>query len=59
VVCRDGPRWKIRTAEAAVLDAASALAWVWPTAGRVLYVFKGVYARYGCAGSDTDCTSST
>jgi len=25
--------------------------------GRVLYVFKGVYARYGCAGSDTDCTS--
>ena len=27
--------------------------------GRVLYVFKGVYARYGCAGSDTDCTSST
>jgi hypothetical protein len=26
---------------------------------RVLYVFKGVYARYGCAGSDTDCTSST
>ena len=27
--------------------------------GRVLYVFKGVYARYGCAGSDTDCTSHT
>jgi len=25
--------------------------------GEVLHVFKGVYARYGCAGSDTDCTS--
>ena len=25
--------------------------------GRALYVFKGVYARWGCAGSDTDCTS--
>ncbi len=32
--CRDGPRWKIRTweAEAAILDAASALAWTWPAA---------------------------
>jgi len=27
--------------------------------GRELYVFKGVYARFGCAGSDTDCTSHT
>jgi len=27
--------------------------------GEVLHVFKGVYARWGCAGSDTDCTSST
>jgi hypothetical protein len=36
--CRDGPRWKIRTweAEAATLDAASALAWTWPTAHRAL-----------------------
>ena len=34
--CRDGPRWKIRTAEAAVLDAASALAWIWPTAHKAL-----------------------
>jgi hypothetical protein len=25
--------------------------------GEVLHVFKGVYARWGCAGSDTDCTS--
>ena len=25
--------------------------------GRALYVFKAVYARWGCAGSDTDCTS--
>jgi hypothetical protein len=34
--CRDGPRWKIRTVEAAVLDAASALAWIWPTAHKAL-----------------------
>ena len=27
--------------------------------GEVLHVFKGVYARWGCAGSDIDCTSST
>ncbi len=25
--------------------------------GEVLHVFKGVYAKWGCAGSDTDCTS--
>jgi hypothetical protein len=36
--CRDGPRWKIRTweAEAAILDAASTLAWTWPTAYKAL-----------------------
>ncbi len=36
--CRDGPRWKIRTweAEAMILDAASALAWTWPTAHKAL-----------------------
>jgi len=36
--CRDGPRWRIRTweAEAAILDAASALAWTWPTAHKAL-----------------------
>jgi hypothetical protein len=36
--CRDGPRWKIRTweAETAILDAASALAWTWPTAHKAL-----------------------
>ena len=36
--CRDGPRWKIRTweAEAAILDAASTLAWIWPTAHKAL-----------------------
>jgi hypothetical protein len=34
--CRDGPGWKICTAEAAVLDAASALAWIWPTAYKAL-----------------------
>jgi hypothetical protein len=36
--CRDSPRWKIRTweAEAAILDAASALAWTWPAAHRAL-----------------------
>jgi hypothetical protein len=36
--CRDGPRWKIRTweAETAILDAASTLAWTWPTAHRAL-----------------------
>jgi len=36
--CRDSPRWKIRTweAEAMILDAASALAWVWPTAHKAL-----------------------
>jgi len=36
--CRDSPRWKIRAweAEALILDAASALAWIWPTAHRAL-----------------------
>ncbi len=36
--CRDSPRWRIRTweAEAMILDAASALAWTWPTAHRAL-----------------------
>jgi len=36
--CRDGPRWKIRAweAEAAILDAASTLAWTWPTAHKAL-----------------------
>jgi len=36
--CRDSPKWKIRTweAEAMILDAASALAWIWPTAHRAL-----------------------
>jgi hypothetical protein len=36
--CRDGPRWKIRTweAEAIILDAASTLAWTWPTAHKAL-----------------------
>jgi hypothetical protein len=36
--CRDGPRWRIRVweAEAAILDAASTLAWVWPTAHKAL-----------------------
>jgi hypothetical protein len=36
--CRDSPRWKIRTweAEAAILDAASALAWTWPAAHKAL-----------------------
>jgi len=36
--CRDSPRWKIRVweAEAMILDAASTLAWVWPTAHKAL-----------------------
>ncbi len=36
--CRDSPKWKIRVweAEAAILDAASALAWTWSTAHRAL-----------------------
>jgi len=36
--CRDGPRWKIRTweAEMMILDAVSALAWVWSTAHKAL-----------------------
>jgi hypothetical protein len=36
--CRDSPRWKIRTweAEAAILDAASTLAWTWPAAHKAL-----------------------
>ena len=36
--CRNSPRWKIRTweAEAMILDAASALAWTWPTAYKAL-----------------------
>jgi hypothetical protein len=35
---RDSPRWKIRTweTEAAILDAASTLAWIWPAAHRAL-----------------------
>jgi hypothetical protein len=36
--CRDSPKWKVRTweAEAMILDAASTLAWTWPTAHKVL-----------------------
>jgi len=36
--CRDSPRWKIRAweTEALILDAASALAWTWPTAHKAL-----------------------
>jgi hypothetical protein len=36
--CRDSPRWKIRAweAEAMILDAASALAWIWPAAHKAL-----------------------
>jgi hypothetical protein len=36
--CRDSPKWKVRTweAEMMILDAASALAWTWPTAHRAL-----------------------
>jgi hypothetical protein len=36
--CRDSPRWKIRVweAETAILDAASTLAWTWPTAHKAL-----------------------
>jgi len=36
--CRDGPRWKIRVweVEMMILDAASTLAWTWPTAHRAL-----------------------
>jgi len=36
--CRCTPRWKIRAweAEAMILDAASALAWTWPTAHKAL-----------------------
>jgi hypothetical protein len=36
--CRDSPKWKVRTweAEMMILDAASALAWVWPAAHRAL-----------------------
>ncbi|MFZ8838612.1 MAG: hypothetical protein ACO2PM_06655 [Pyrobaculum sp.] len=36
--CRNSPKWKVRTweAEAMILDAASALAWTWPTAHRAL-----------------------
>jgi len=36
--CRDSPRWKIRIweAEAAILDAASTLAWIWPAAHKAL-----------------------
>jgi hypothetical protein len=36
--CRDSPKWIIRAweAEAAILDAASALAWIWPAAHRAL-----------------------
>ena len=36
--CRDGPRWRIRAweAEAAILYAASALAWTWPAAHKAL-----------------------
>jgi hypothetical protein len=36
--CRDGPRWKIRAweTEAMILDAATMLAWTWPTAHKAL-----------------------
>jgi hypothetical protein len=36
--CRDSPRWKIRAweAEMMILDAASTLAWTWPTAHKAL-----------------------
>ncbi len=36
--CRDSTKWKVRTweAEAAILDAASALAWTWPAVHRAL-----------------------
>jgi hypothetical protein len=36
--CRDSPKWKVRIweAEAVILDAASALAWIWPTAHKAL-----------------------
>jgi hypothetical protein len=36
--CRDSLKWKVRTweAEAMILDAASTLAWTWPTAHRAL-----------------------
>jgi hypothetical protein len=36
--CRDSPKWKIRTweAEAAIFDAASTLAWIWPVAHKAL-----------------------
>ena len=36
--CRDSPRWRILTweTEAMILDAASALAWIWPTAHMAL-----------------------
>ena len=36
--CRYSPRWKIRVweAEAMILDAASALVWIWPTAHKAL-----------------------
>jgi len=36
--CRDGPSWKIRAweAEMMILDAASALTWIWPTAHKAL-----------------------
>ncbi|MFZ8811050.1 MAG: hypothetical protein ACO2PN_23445 [Pyrobaculum sp.] len=36
--CRDSPKWKVRTweAEATILDAASTLAWTWPTAHKAL-----------------------
>ncbi len=37
--CRDSPKWKVRAweAEAAILDAASALAWTWPAAHKALW----------------------
>jgi len=36
--CRDSPKWKVRTweAEMMILDAASALTWIWPTAHKAL-----------------------
>jgi hypothetical protein len=36
--CRNSPRWKIRAweVEMMILDAASALAWTWPTAHKAL-----------------------
>jgi hypothetical protein len=52
--CRDSPKWKIRTweAEMMILDAASTLAWTWPTAHRALRKeLKGWEKRRRCSVS--------